>query len=203
MGTEDDASALLATVLERARHVGFLGTGPWQDHVAHAGAFVAALPSGPLRLADLGSGGGIPALPVLLARPDVEAVLIESTARRAAFLAWALDRLGLTDRATVANVRAEDLGRDPVHRSRYDVVTARAFGPPARTAECAAGLLRVGGHLIVSEPPDSPSRWPDEGLARVGFGPALPEGLVVRIPLRQVIPEIPRPTRQLVKRPLF
>jgi 16S rRNA (guanine527-N7)-methyltransferase len=203
MGTEDDASALLATVLERARHVGFLGPGPWQDHVSHARAFVAALPSGPLRLADLGSGGGIPALPVLLARPDVEAVLIESAARRAAFLAWGLDRLGLSDRATVANVRAEDLGRDPVHRSRYDVVTARGFGPPARTAECAAGLLRVGGHLIVSEPPDSPSRWPEEGLARMGFGPALPVGPVVRIALRQVIPEVPRPTRQLVKRPLF
>ena len=59
----------------------------------------------------------------------------------------------------------------------FDLVTARAFGPPAVTAECAVGFLRAGGELVVTEPPEPAGpeaegilRWDPDGLATLGFG---------------------------------
>jgi 16S rRNA (guanine527-N7)-methyltransferase len=57
-------------------------------------------------------------------------------------------------------------------REQMDVVVARSFGPPAVVAECAVGFLRLGGRLVVSEPPEEgtvPSRWSGEGLDTLGF----------------------------------
>jgi 16S rRNA (guanine527-N7)-methyltransferase len=118
---------------------------------------------------DLGSGGGLPGL-VLATATSATLVLVEGSARRAAWLKEAVGALGLSERVEVLPFRAEVVGRDPDRRGRATVVVARAFAPPAVTAECAAPLLRVGGHLVVSEPPDvDERRWPGEGLARVGL----------------------------------
>ena len=62
-------------------------------------------------------------------------------------------RLGLQHRVDVQGIEAQYLGHDDVYRESFDVVVARAFGPSSLTAECAAGLVRVGGVFIVSEPP--------------------------------------------------
>lgn len=194
----------LIAVLERARTVGFLGAGPLRVQVAHAAGFTAALPEDCTRLADLGSGGGLPALPILLARPDLEAVLVEAMGKRGTFLVWALAQLGLSDRVSVIRERAEVVAHDLAHRNRFDAVTARAFGPPATTAECAAGLLRPGGDLVVSEPPEQRERWPPAPLAELGFGPAVEVGRMVRLRFERLPPPwVPRPTHQLVKRPRF
>lgn len=114
---------------------------------------------------DLGAGGGLPALPCALAVPGWSWVLVESQLRRVDHLVSACRRLGLMDRVEVLHARAEDVGRDPAHRGTADAVTARSFGPPAAVAECAAPLLRVGGRLLVSEPPGTSGRWPLDGLA--------------------------------------
>ncbi|MET0158436.1 MAG: RsmG family class I SAM-dependent methyltransferase [Acidimicrobiales bacterium] len=131
------------------------------------------LGDGPGVVFDLGSGGGLPSLPCALAAPAWTWVLLERRLRRADHLASACRRLGLADRVEVIHARAEDVGRDPSYRSTGDVVTARAFGPPAAVAECAAPLLRIGGRLLVSEPPDSVDRWPEDGLAQVGLSSAV------------------------------
>jgi 16S rRNA (guanine527-N7)-methyltransferase len=71
---------------------------------------------------------------------------------------------------TVVTARAEQAGRDPAWRGRLDAVVARAFADPPTTAECAAPLLRLGGQLVVSDPPDPPAdRWPRAGVALVGL----------------------------------
>jgi len=91
-------------------------------------------------------------------------------ARRTAFLDDAVARLGLADRVTVRTARAEDAGRDATLRGQADVVVARGFGPPPVTAECAAPFLRVGGALVVSEPPASEGqRWAEGGLDVLGL----------------------------------
>ncbi len=131
------------------------------------------LGEGPGVVFDLGSGGGLPALPCALAAPAWSWVLVESQLRRADHLVSACRRLLLTDRVEVIHARAEDVGRDPVRRGTADVVTARSFGPPAVVAECAAPLLRAGGRLLVSEPPDTRDRWPVDGLALLGLSPAV------------------------------
>ena len=71
--------------------------------------------------------------------------LIDSSARRSAFLERAVDRLGLRDRVLVVNARVEACGREVTLRGTFDGVTARSFGRPAVVAECAAPLLKAGG----------------------------------------------------------
>lgn len=70
----------------------------------------------------------------------------------------------------ILHQRAEDAGRLPELRGTLDLVVARGFGPPAVTSECAAPLLRPGGRLVVSEPPEPEGdRWPARGLAVLGM----------------------------------
>src|SRR5690606_22434576 len=76
-------------------------------------------------LADIGSGAGFPSLPVKIAFPHLKVTIVDSLAKRIRFLQQLTEELGLEDVLCVHG-RAEDLGRAPEHRDRYDVVTARA-----------------------------------------------------------------------------
>jgi 16S rRNA (guanine527-N7)-methyltransferase len=105
------------------------------------------LPPGPLRLVDVGSGGGLPGLPLKLARPDLSLTLIEANRRKAAFLVQAAAQLGLKD-VEVLGVRAEDAGRDPRRRETFDVATARALAAMPVLAELCLPLVKVGGRLL-------------------------------------------------------
>ena len=66
---------------------------------------------------------------------------------------------------------AEEAGRTGRLRGKFELVTSRSFGGPAVTAECGAPFVSIGGVMVVSEPPDGfeDSRWPVEGLAKVGL----------------------------------
>lgn len=160
----------------------------------------------PTRVVDLGSGGGIPAL-VLAEHWDLSTwVLVESMGRRAQWLRSAVRTLGWADRIEVVGLRAESVAHE--RRGWADLVTARGFGVPAATAECAAACLRVGGHLVVSEPPQGdPARCPASGLLEVGMeplahAPGPPAFAVIR--LRQPCdPRYPRRAGFPTKRPLF
>ncbi len=153
-------------ILREAREVGALGPGELEAQVAHASAFVDA--AGPelfddAWLVDLGSGGGIPGLVIAARCPTLRVTLLDGRVQRAALLERAVDRLGWGERVTVLGERAEVAGRRAELRGRVDVVVARGFGRPAVTGECAAPLLRVGGRLVVSEPPGAVAaipRWP-------------------------------------------
>ena len=72
--------------------------------------------------------------------PEATVALLEANGRRAAFLRRAVERLGLGDRVTVLEERAEVCGRDAGLRAGFDGVLARSFGRPAVVAECAAPL---------------------------------------------------------------
>ena len=138
-------------------------------HVDHARAFLMALRPA-RRLLDLGAGGGVPGLVLATALPATTIVLLDASGRRTDFLRRAVGRLGLTSHVTVVTARAEVAGRDPTWRATFDAVVARSFAAPAVTAEAAAPFLRVGGQLVVSEPPDpSANRWPPQGLAELGL----------------------------------
>lgn len=192
--------------LARSRTLGFLGPGAVDDHVRHAQGFLRALEGLSGLVVDLGSGGGVPGLVVARARPDLRLVLLDAMAKRCRFLETSVGVLGLQDRVTVVEGRAEDVGRGPL-RASADVVLARSFGSPAVTAECAAPLLRVGGRLIVSEPPDPAERWPAAPLADLGLQPSGREGSgpTVQV-LEQLMPcpdRYPRRVGIPAKRPLF
>jgi 16S rRNA (guanine527-N7)-methyltransferase len=208
----------LRALLTEAQGLGYIGPADLDEHVAHAHGFAAALvdlPSPPGRVVDLGTGGGLPALVLANEWPSSEWRLVEANERRAGFLEQAVVRLGWDGRVQVVADRAEVVARTPELRRWADVVTARGFGAPAVTAECGAPFLRVGGRMVVSEPPisdelDEPARWPPEGVAMLGL--AADRDLVTGMPPRhyQVLRQVelcpdryPRRVGQPAKRPLF
>ncbi len=95
-------------------------------------------------LADLGSGGGFPGLPLALALPGTTVTLIESSSKKCAFLRDAGSRLGL-DNVRVVDARVEEWAQG---RGTQDVVCARAVAPLGVLVEYAAPLLVLGGHLV-------------------------------------------------------
>lgn len=158
----------LEGVLEDARRLGFLGPDPVRRHIDHARSWAEALEPAPFL--DLGSGAGVPGLIFALVWPDHPATLLDGQLKRTAWLRTAVVRLGVGDRVTVLEGRAEDLAHDPDWREQFPLVTARSFAAPAATAECGSGMLGVGGRLAVSEPPEAvPERWSKAGLAGLGM----------------------------------
>ena len=161
-------------VLSDAQRIGLLGPEPVDRHIQHALTWASILQPAPFL--DMGSGAGIPGLIFATLWPGVSATLLDGQVRRAAWLRSALARLGLHSRVTVLSGRAEELGHQADHRAGYELVLARAFGPPPSVAECGAALVQVGGRLSVSEPPDSSERWPAEACEYLGLGAI--EGIV-------------------------
>lgn len=150
----------------------------------------------------------MPGLVLAVADPGSAWVLLDGREKSATFLAEAVERLGASGRVRVVGQRAEVAARSEL-RGKMALVVARGVGPPAATAEYAAGFLGPGAVLVVSDPPDpDPARWPPEGLATLGMGPAqaaTSSGFhFVRIPQVRAVPDrFPRRTGQPAKRPLF
>ena len=115
---------------------------------------------------DLGSGGGSPAFPLKLVRPELALTLVESKTRKAAFLREVIRALKLPS-SDVANVRFEDFA-DSGEKSA-DLVTARAVRPDRVFFKTAADLMKVGGRLLVFGTATTHSHPP--GFERESLGP--------------------------------
>jgi 16S rRNA (guanine527-N7)-methyltransferase len=101
----------------------------------------------PQSLIDIGAGAGFPGLPLKILRPELQLTLVESIAKKAAFLRHMVDTLGLTN-VEIVVVRAEAAGRDSAQRERYDVAVARAVAELRVLAEYCLPLCRVGGRFL-------------------------------------------------------
>ena len=157
----------LVDVLEDAQRLGFLGSRPIAEVIEHARGFVRGLDSldglgtNPSVL-DLGSGGGVPGLVIAHDRPATSITLLDRRAKRTDFLERVVRRLGWQHRISVV---CQDVATFSPDRS-FDAVVARGFGPPEFTLSTAARLVRSGGRVVISEPPDQ-DRWDDELLDRL------------------------------------
>lgn len=100
------------------------------------------------RFLDLGSGGGLPGIPLAAALPAAEAMLVEPIGKKARFLATAIAATGLDATVRVAATRAETLAGDPRHRGRWPAVTVRAVARAGDLVELAFPLLAAGGVLV-------------------------------------------------------
>ena len=120
-----------------------------RDHLLDSLAAVFTLRSrGADALLDLGTGGGFPGLPLAIVLPARRAVLVDSIAKKTAFVAVAIEAVGLGGRASALTARAESLAADDEHRERWPTVVARAVADLAELAEIGLPLVRVGGCLV-------------------------------------------------------
>ena len=107
-------------------------------------------PAPDMKLLDMGSSAGFPALPIKIAIPDISVTLVESVGKKGVFLRHVIRTLRL-EQATVLDERIGSLSVE--HRARYDVVTARAFADMDTALREGAPYLKPGGVMVLSRGP--------------------------------------------------
>jgi len=129
-------------------------------HLLDSLAIHAHVPAG--EMVDIGSGAGLPAIPLALALPQLRATLVETAGKKARFLREAVRALGLSTRVRVLSARAEAVAE----AGRYDCLSARAFGTLRQILDVGGHLLRPGGRLLamkgrepLAELADLPPGW--------------------------------------------
>lgn len=98
-------------------------------------------------VAEIGSGGGFPSLPLKIVREDLSFTLIEATGKKCRYLEKVISELGLKN-MTVINGRAEEIGKDPAYRERFDHATARAVASLNILSEYCMPFVKTGGSFI-------------------------------------------------------
>lgn len=95
---------------------------------------------------EIGSGGGFPSVPILIAREDINFTLVEATGKKCMFLQEVVNTFKLN--ATVCNVRAEDLAKNKNYREKFDVCCARAVAKMNTLCEYCLPFVKKGGVFI-------------------------------------------------------
>ena len=113
------------------------------------------VPAGVIRLMDVGSGGGSPAIPLKLAVPGLDLTMVEVKARKSAFLREAIRHLGLQN-ARVENARYEELLPRPELHESFDALSVRAVRVEARVLLTLQAFLKPGGQVLLFRGPSGP-----------------------------------------------
>ena len=126
-------------------------------HILPSLAALSFLPDGG-RVLDMGSGGGFPAVPLAIARPDIEFVLVDSTGKKTEFLSDFVHEFELKNVRVVWD-RFEKLAKNRLHRKAYRIVTARATGKLPKLLPTVKDFLVAGGRVFLWKARD----WCGEG----------------------------------------
>lgn len=168
------------------------------------------------RVADVGSGGGLPGIPLAVTLPATRVELFESTGKKCDFLSYAASELGLQN-VRVHNLRVEEVGRMKDHRAGYDLCTVRAVARLSVVAEYCLPITRLGGYVIAMKGREDSEEWEEgrRGAELLGGGvsgeirvPLLPElgqrerRLVVLHKIAETPQEYPRKTGTPARKPL-
>ncbi|HEX2130420.1 MAG TPA: 16S rRNA (guanine(527)-N(7))-methyltransferase RsmG [Actinophytocola sp.] len=133
----------------------------WDRHLLNSAVVGERIPEG-ARVVDVGSGAGLPGIPLVLTRPDLDVTLLEPMARRVAWLEEVVDALALS--VTVVRGRAEEPGVKQ-QLAGADVVVARAVAPLDRLWGWSAPLLRQGGRLVALKGESAEAELERDGAA--------------------------------------
>ena len=125
---------------------------PWliENVVIDSLRFLEFIPTDARRVVDIGSGAGIPGIPIAVVRPSVEIMMVEAMRRRVSFLSTVIRELGLTN-ASVAESRVEQLG--PEYERAFDIAVMRCAGTPASLVPRVMRLVKLGGTVVASGSP--------------------------------------------------
>ena len=122
----------------------------WERHILNSAALTELIAVGS-SVGDVGSGAGLPGIPLALLRPDLRVTLIEPLLRRCTFLTETIENLGIADRVQVVRSRAED------HHQSYEVVVARAVAPLDRLIGWCNPLRADGGVILALKGKSAPN----------------------------------------------
>lgn len=185
------------------------------NHYADCAALAVRLPKG-AKIADIGCGAGFPTLPVAILRPDVTILAIDSTAKRIGYVNETAELLGLGNVTAIA-MRAEDGGKNPEYRERFDVVTARAVAEMRVLTELCLPYAKVGGKFIAMKGKNAEFELQGakkaismlggrdvkvEQITLKGVGEELTHPLIVISKKEKTPANYPRPFAQISKKPL-
>ncbi|MDQ4005040.1 MAG: 16S rRNA (guanine(527)-N(7))-methyltransferase RsmG [Actinomycetota bacterium] len=180
---EDQLAAYVELLRSRAIDMGLVSTSDrgrlMERHVEDSLRAVPLL-GDRRQVVDIGSGGGLPGVPLAIARPDLSFVLVEPKERAVAFLELAVESLGVPN-VKIRHARIEDV------ELQADAATARAFAPLPRTWAAASRALKPGGRLIYfagasfdpAEARDITDPEPPASVELAGSGVESPAPLVI------------------------
>lgn len=164
------------------------------------------------KVIDVGTGAGFPGLALLIARPDLQLTLLDSTKKKLLFLEQVLSSLDL--RAETLHQRAEEAGQDPLHREQFDLVTARAVSNLRDLSEYCLPFAKLGGfftplksgdidgELTLAKPAIALLGGNLERLERYEIDSAGSRSLPIIQKISHTSPKYPRPSAQIAKKPL-
>ncbi len=188
-------------------------------HFADSLTAAPLLPTGAFSLIDVGTGAGFPGVPLALLRDDCRLTLLDSLNKRLVFLDTVCRELGLP--VTLVHARAEEGGRKPELRERFDVATARAVAALPTLCEYCLPFVKVGGKFLALKGPDGDREQDAAATAVATLGgkfvgvttltlPTTPEAgvepmtrrLVEIEKVRHTPPTYPRQSAKISKNPL-
>ena len=177
------------------------------------------LPVGKMSLIDVGTGAGFPGIPLSIVRTDIKLTLLDSLNKRLIFLKELCSALELP--VTLVHARAEEGGRMPELREKFDVATARAVATLPVLCEYCLPFVKVGGRFIAMKGPDSDAELTSARSALSLLGAAITDVKEVSLPknplptetvserrlilvdkLSATPPKYPRPSAKIAKQSL-
>lgn len=164
------------------------------------------------KVLDVGTGAGFPSIPLLIARPDLEMTMIDSTAKKLRYVTQTVEALGLN--AEVLHTRAEEAGQNKEYREKFDIVCSRAVAALNVLCEYCLPFVKVGGVFLAMKGAKAQEEIADAKNAIKTLGGkiideksfTLSDGgertIVVIKKISQVPPKYPRVSAQIAKKPL-
>lgn len=150
------------------------------DSLTIALALPHPVPTG-LSLLDVGTGAGFPGLPLKILFPEMRLALLEATGKKAAFLEYLLDKLGIADVAVITQ-RAEEAAHLPEHRNHYGVVVSRAVAELPTLLELTLPFCHLGGIVIAPKKGDVQEEIDRSARALEILGGTMSEVIEVSLP---------------------
>lgn len=164
------------------------------------------------KVLDVGTGAGFPSIPLLIARPDLEMTMIDSTAKKLKYVASTVEALGLS--AEVLHTRAEEAGQNKEYREKFDIVCSRAVAALNVLCEYCLPFVKVGGVFLAMKGAKAQEEIADAKNAIKTLGGkivgeksfTLSDGgertIVIIKKISQIPPKYPRVSAQIAKKPL-
>ena len=120
----------------------------WVRHFLDSAFLLRHIPSEVLSVIDIGTGGGIPGIPLSILRPDLDVTLLDSELRKIEFCTIVVQELGLSSRVHPHCGRAEELANSPEYREKFDLAVSRAMANGSMLTELSLPFVKVGGELL-------------------------------------------------------